>query len=1233
MPAQNPIYRNNRRSFYSEKGPDLVSVGTVINVFKTKPNDNSFDSQYVPSSTPVNGTSAYLTAPGNAQPENNPDYQYYGYLYCDGSEYNISDYPLLYSIIGNKYGGTPTQGITQENVFENWPDPSMGTFKVPDLKAKKVVGYGPVYGPGTPTIGNVEMSVGATGGFWYLSKETQKGYFNLGNIKTTGYTDVAADVSGFMAGYQEVRARIDDNDLNGPPNHSHYLLHSEAPAIQGFNSQSGADPYVVGYQDKTGKTIGFAPGGGIKLTHSHALSKDRLSGTPQPATYDKFNWQGGDSGPGTLNPAGNYYASGSSGEFRDVTSTLPPISKVFDQNSVVGGVIIIVDGGTPFYDEQIYEFESPGPGQPLPLSANVDILEIEVRGGGGSGGVWTQSGNNGQSSSVLIGDGSGVTITAGAGSGGQAAQENTSVIPYTEVAGGGGSGGTNSVTGTYAADVIIDNNSSNSGTKGSDGKFWNGQHSQPDATWYGYGGLSGSGLPGAGSTGQFLTISASARGTVVDHTYPSSGPWAANSTDARFEVLSARIYLWGSRGRDCQNLGGTYTTGVGQYSTNSGGCSTGVGGVGKYVELSVKPNPTTGLISGAFEFYPGQSGQVFNATSGTTYGAGIGGRGGDGYLQDGGGGGAASVVQGGTTIVAGAGGGGGGGGAGEGQCGDSGSGNPINNGVQAVTQNLFLGGGGTGGDYGCTGGGGGGGGGGVGLASQAGGSQGGGDSGGATAGGDGGGGGGFGGHGGGYGGARGLSSYNSNYFELISSGDVDHTSTSGANGSGTIEGRIRGVTTENRSYWSSAAGGGGAGGYIKVIVPETVMTAINPPSVTINVGNGGDAVSKSLNRTIDSSISWTESASTTSSSSGGSGYVKVTTKTYLGSFGGSESTSVGDIVIKASAGVQLFSSGSGQGTTGGFKLPTTQVPTVQIVAQGDQPGSGATATALVSNGVVVGITLGDPGSGYISNPVVKFLNGAGGGTKAIANINSSGSVESISLVSGSSTAYTRYVRMSGPELERFVVISAEDCTDVKSFAVKCARGNNINGGELPDDSGDQLLLYYNIDGSLNFPETKFIGVLVPRPSPEDIAFNYDGDGQGGNTSTLWYTYSVDLPPGAQTTGVRFKIIQKRSTATGSNDNASSTDHFGIAEFIYYKKFTSQTQFFSSPGELSSDARTLTYIIEGSQQSRYSAGIDVNDMRFTLSAGVPINPVPALDPVTPIPLLEPYALTKYLIKAF
>jgi hypothetical protein len=48
---------------------------------------------------------------------------------------------------------------------------------------------------------------------------------------------------------------------------------------------------------------------------------------------------------------------------------------------------------------------------------------------------------------------------------------------------------------------------------------------------------------------------------------------------------------------------------------------------------------------------------------------------------------------------------------------------------------------------------------------------------------------------------------------------------------------------------------------------------------------------------------------------------------------------------------------------------------------------------------------------------------------------------------------------------------------------------------------------------------------------------------------------------------------------------------------------------------------------------YPAGIDVNDITFTLGAGTPLTPTPALDPVRNIPLIEPYALTKYLIKAF
>ena len=36
---------------------------------------------------------AYDEVSGDAKPENNPEYQYPGYIYCDGSEYKIVDYP------------------------------------------------------------------------------------------------------------------------------------------------------------------------------------------------------------------------------------------------------------------------------------------------------------------------------------------------------------------------------------------------------------------------------------------------------------------------------------------------------------------------------------------------------------------------------------------------------------------------------------------------------------------------------------------------------------------------------------------------------------------------------------------------------------------------------------------------------------------------------------------------------------------------------------------------------------------------------------------------------------------------------------------------------------------------------------------------------------------------------------------------------------------------------------
>ena len=174
-------------------------------------------------------------------------------------------------------------------------------------------------------------------------------------------------------------------------------------------------------------------------------------------------------------------------------------------------------------------------------------------------------------------------------------------------------------------------------------------------------------------------------------------------------------------------------------------------------------------------------------------------------------------------------------------------------------------------------------------------------------------------------------------------------------------------------------------------------------------------------------------------------------------------------------------------------------------------------------------------------------------------------------------------------------------------------------------------VYYNTDNSLNFPESNFLGVLVPRPSDAEIASDYDGNGSGP-VPTKWYSYFIDLPSGAQAPGVRFKIVQQRNVAAGTNDNGGNTDHYGIIDFIYESKFINETVFQSSAGELSGDARTVTYTVEGDNGAQYPAGIDPDDVTLNLTAGTPLVPTAYLDPQDPIPLLEPVtkALSFFMI---
>lgn len=1249
MVDTNPSYRNNRQNFYADKSSDTIELGTVIQVLKST--KDSFDHNYIPIDVPNNaGSKSYATKSGSGSPESNPVYQYPGYLYCDGAEYYIKDYPGLYSIIGNSYGGTASNGITITNqgsgypstttvsftaapsggvtatgtvtvvsgkitavsitnsgegyttaptatftgsggsgvtyeirmangsiqpvtpitVFEVWPDTNMGTFNVPDLLAKKIVGNGSVYGTGTATIGNVSLSVGKSsiGGKWYLDKDAQKKEFSLGQITTTGYSDVSDRISSQLIGSQTVKISMEEKRLQGPAQHAHFLLHSYAPESDSYPRKDSGDEYLKGYKPSTGKILSFSPSGGLALSHKHALVKRPLTNA-NVGTYDVYNYTGGDSGTGTLKDSTAYYASGDSaaGTYELVTSAKPSLSSIFISTSKIGGRSETI-AGTPTYEfSSTTTYTTAQTGTTVAFPASYEVIKVKVLGAGGSGAVYSTAGNSGGSSSVTIG--SSVTITAGGGGGGGASNGSSG--------GAKGSTGTVSVTGSSATTISYSSTTTTyTGTAGGSGPNYVYSNSTAPSGLAGVGDInvefSSAGYGGAGNYYYVTNIT-----TVGPTTYTTNQTVTLSTGGGQAAVTETIITLKGAQGGNATGL------------PDSWGCDK-KGGYGKVMTLQVSsPNAYK-----TFDFYFGTKGAVTSAgTGGNGADGGSGGEGSGnqaGYVNSGAGGGAGSSITIGANTRAGAAGGGGCGGSGyTATCGTTNIANSPDA-PQAITSNIFPASGKPGTRFICNGGGGGGGGGGYGSSSDV-----------NSAGGYGGGGGGNGGeHNYGIGGARGKSAYNSSYFTLVSS---ENTNT-GA-GSATVTYKY------DASYWTAGGGGGGAGAFVSAYITKEDLSSAS--SLSLTVGSGGSAVT----------------AGGTTSTAGAPGYVSVQFGTITGYTGGTTTTTVGDIVESASAGINIYTTGSGSTATGGFKLPTTQAPT--IVFDGGS-GSGATATATVSGNVVTGITKTASGTGYTSTPVVRFLGGVGGGTRSTITLNGS-AIGTISLVANSSKQYTKYVKFGGTQLNRYIILTPVDCTEVKYFSIKVARGNGKNGGNRPENGGDELKLYYNTDNSNSFPAANFLSTIVPLPTDAEVTSNYDGDGTTSGSETLWYTYTYELTQPVQTSNVKFKISQERNSASEANDNAADSDHFGICEFLYEYNVTTKLEFVPSEGGIATSSDELIYQVEGPSNSVYPSGSSANDVKFTLSASQPLIPVASINPDIQIPLLEPYHLVKHLIKAF
>jgi len=198
---------------------DGLPVGTMMPVFKenTTPDSSSFGDL---SGSPVS--------------------RFPGFIYCDGQMVFPEDYPLLYEVIGNTYGAD-----------------ILGRFRLPDMRNKKVVGTGPVdgnkasspsltpdFGPSKTSFGASVFNPGSHGGMWFIDtidspsnqnivqveepatglEPTESQFFDIGSIKTTGYTTVSDTVEFITSGSVKAPVSLGKHVQYEIPLHRHDLL-------------------------------------------------------------------------------------------------------------------------------------------------------------------------------------------------------------------------------------------------------------------------------------------------------------------------------------------------------------------------------------------------------------------------------------------------------------------------------------------------------------------------------------------------------------------------------------------------------------------------------------------------------------------------------------------------------------------------------------------------------------------------------------------------------------------------------------------------------------------------------------------------------------------------------------------------------------------------------------------------------------------------------------------------
>ena len=95
-------YRNPYPNYYSDKTGSYMSIGSIVPVLV-----DSFSTDSAGSNT------------GAGSAGEDPNFAYRNFMYCDGAQYDIKDYPLLYEKIGNDYVTLNSEKITNNSIRSN----------------------------------------------------------------------------------------------------------------------------------------------------------------------------------------------------------------------------------------------------------------------------------------------------------------------------------------------------------------------------------------------------------------------------------------------------------------------------------------------------------------------------------------------------------------------------------------------------------------------------------------------------------------------------------------------------------------------------------------------------------------------------------------------------------------------------------------------------------------------------------------------------------------------------------------------------------------------------------------------------------------------------------------------------------------------------------------------------------------------------------------------------------